>query len=199
MKTFGFIESVGYDRVPLFASKAPSNGIPQSLNNNALLGPIRDQGSISKCVSVALTDLVNFNLNGKYVSTDDFFYNNRSNRSVNGMSIIEAFDILHTKGLGGFKSKSYARVGNADALKIALVTNGVAIIALPVYNSSKTDFWNKGKTDELEGGHAVLIVGYNNKGFIIRNSWGKGYGDNGLSILPYNEFDSIMECWTLIE
>jgi hypothetical protein len=29
------------------------------------------------------------------------------------------------------------------------------------------------------GGHAVAIVGYTRTGFIVRNSWGTGWGDNG--------------------
>ncbi len=31
------------------------------------------------------------------------------------------------------------------------------------------------------GGHAVAIVGYYKDGFIIRNSWGTGWGDNGFA------------------
>jgi hypothetical protein len=35
-----------------------------------------------------------------------------------------------------------------------------------------------------KGGHAILCVGYlQNKGFIIKNSWGTGWGDNGCCIM----------------
>ena len=30
-------------------------------------------------------------------------------------------------------------------------------------------------------GHAVTIVGYTSDRFIIRNSWGEGWGDNGFA------------------
>lgn len=41
--------------------------------------------------------------------------------------------------------------------------------------------------DECLGGHAVLICGYDNDKscFIVRNSWGVGWGDKGYFYLPY--------------
>jgi C1A family cysteine protease len=48
------------------------------------------------------------------------------------------------------------------------------------------------------GGHCILIVGYNENGFIIRNSWGNLFGNKGYTLLPYNEFNSIFEAWTII-
>jgi C1A family cysteine protease len=37
------------------------------------------------------------------------------------------------------------------------------------------------------GGQAVLAVGYDdaNKRLIVRNSWGKGWGDEGYFYMPY--------------
>jgi len=44
------------------------------------------------------------------------------------------------------------------------------------------------KTDSILGGHAVLIVGYNNtkKQWIFRNSWGPSWGSKGYGFLPFN-------------
>jgi C1A family cysteine protease len=43
--------------------------------------------------------------------------------------------------------------------------------------------------EQLLGGHAVAVVGYNdnlNGGrFICRNSWGTGWGDRGYFYMPY--------------
>ena len=39
-----------------------------------------------------------------------------------------------------------------------------------------------------ESGHAVAICGYTSEGFIIQNSWGKGWGRGGFALLPYEDF-----------
>ncbi len=36
------------------------------------------------------------------------------------------------------------------------------------------------------GGHAVLAVGYETDRFIVRNSWGDGWGDKGYFRIPFN-------------
>ncbi|CAF1691420.1 unnamed protein product, partial [Adineta ricciae] len=40
----------------------------------------------------------------------------------------------------------------------------------------------------LHGRHAVLIVGYSNssQAFIVRNSWGENWGDQGYCYIPYD-------------
>ena len=42
--------------------------------------------------------------------------------------------------------------------------------------------------EEMQGGHAILCVGYDNakRVFIIRNSWGTSWGDKGYAYLPYD-------------
>ncbi|MEG0546378.1 MAG: C1 family peptidase [Oscillospiraceae bacterium] len=44
------------------------------------------------------------------------------------------------------------------------------------------------KKEQLLGGHAMLIVGYDDKiqSFIVMNSWGNSWGDNGYGYLPYD-------------
>ena len=94
------------------------------------------------------------------------------------------------------KVKSYAAIhfkegkneSNIYNLKSALVSNGPCYISLPIYNFSKT-FWKPRHHDEKEdGGHAVTIVGYNDEGFILRNSWGDDWADNGYATYPYTDF-----------
>lgn len=52
------------------------------------------------------------------------------------------------------------------------------------------------------GGHAVLAVGYNDAGkrFIVRNSWGKRLGHEGLFTMPYDylsDRDLSDDFWTI--
>jgi hypothetical protein len=47
-----------------------------------------------------------------------------------------------------------------------------------------------------DGGHAFAIVGYDRHGFLILNSWGPGWGDQGLATLTYRDWlDNAMDCW----
>ena len=47
----------------------------------------------------------------------------------------------------------------------------------------------KYKPDTAKGGHAVAIVGYTSDSFIVRNSWGTGWGDKGFAFAS-NEYVS---------
>lgn len=52
--------------------------------------------------------------------------------------------------------------------------------------------------DEIEGGHAFAIVGYNDKGFWVQNSWGERWGDNGTALWLYEDWQkNISDAWVL--
>jgi len=38
------------------------------------------------------------------------------------------------------------------------------------------------------GGHAFALVGYNERGFIVQNSWGTAWGACGFAVLPYDDW-----------
>jgi hypothetical protein len=40
----------------------------------------------------------------------------------------------------------------------------------------------------VRGGHAFGLVGYNDKGFIVQNSWGKDWGASGFAIMSYADW-----------
>lgn len=42
--------------------------------------------------------------------------------------------------------------------------------------------------EKITGGHAFALVGYNDTGFVIQNSWGVGWGLSGFAILPYDDW-----------
>jgi hypothetical protein len=50
--------------------------------------------------------------------------------------------------------------------------------------------------DKVNGGHAFAIVGYNDKGFWIQNSWSKAWGDNGVALWLYEDWvKNVMDAW----
>jgi len=58
------------------------------------------------------------------------------------------------------------------------------------------------KSEKLLGGHAVLVVGYDDtaKRFVVRNSWGAGWAMGGYFTIPYDYYtDSNLadDLWTV--
>jgi hypothetical protein len=46
------------------------------------------------------------------------------------------------------------------------------------------------------GGHAYALVGYNDIGFLVQNSWGTKWGKGGFATLPYDDWlDSAYDAW----
>ncbi|MGD2140875.1 MAG: C1 family peptidase [Burkholderiales bacterium] len=49
-----------------------------------------------------------------------------------------------------------------------------------------------------EGGHAFAIVGYNEEGFYVQNSWGPDWGGNGIAIWTYEDWmDNVSDAWVV--
>ena len=83
------------------------------------------------------------------------------------------------------KILSYFNVGtNLTNWKTWLATKGPILTRLDVDATWDAASDNAGNMDEYQpnttrGGHAVAIVGYRRDRFIVRNSWGTGWGDKG--------------------
>ena len=95
--------------------------------------------------------------------------------------------------------KSYARVNNLQSLKNSLVKNGPCLICFPVYNTGKHMWYKENDNDEMMGGHAMTVVGYNMDSFIIRNSWGESWGDKGYCYYPFKHWGMHWELWTTVD
>lgn len=185
-------------------------GLPNALSYVKHLPEVMNQGQNPTCVPCSLTSFINFKMNLKtgLNKTDNgidykSIYESRTNESDDGMTFKDAFHFLRHSGVstneGNIKIGRYAKIGSELQLKQAILINGPCFGALPVYNSARIDFWKKILGDEYEGGHAIAIVGYNDEGFIIRNSWGKSYGNDGYSVLSYDDFGKFLELWTVYE
>jgi C1A family cysteine protease len=91
--------------------------------------------------------------------------------------------------------KTYQRLGrDLDEFRESLAEGYPIIIGFSVFSSiygrnvKKTGVIPVPKAGEnLEGGHAVLVVGYDDtkRALIIRNSWGEDWGEEGYGYLPY--------------
>lgn len=185
--------------------------LPSELSYKNYLPTVIDQGNRPICVPCSISSFINWSINiedgivdrDNHVDYEDI-YTNRTNEDDNGMSFKDALHYIRhncTKIGDGCKNvlTKYAKVGSIIQLKQALLVNGPCIGGLPVYDTYRDDFWVKMSGDEFQGGHAIAIVGYNKDGFIIRNSWGIRYGDNGYSLLEMSDFKYFTEIWTMID
>lgn len=95
------------------------------------------------------------------------------------------------------KAIAYRRVNQTeDDLLHALASGYPIAFGIYVYDSLESDEVAASglvpmpdvNKEECLGGHAVLIVGYDRikRLFIIRNSWGSGWGENGYFYLPFD-------------
>jgi len=154
----------------------------------------------------------------------EFIYFHREYPAARGMHGRDVFRILHERGIPpesfhpyGRESKpgrkaykeakknrigGYAKVTTPDGLKQALYHYGACYMSLPCYNDS-AEFWRRKNGLSLPRshkgqrgvGHAVVVVGYNKYGFILRNSWGDNWNGDGHTILPYKDWSRVWECW----
>lgn len=93
------------------------------------------------------------------------------------------------------KVTGYQRCADFAAVKAALASGNPVVVGFDVYSSFETLTVAKTgqmpypnvNTEDLLGGHAVCLVGYNDntQKFIARNSWGTTWGDKGYFYMPY--------------
>jgi C1A family cysteine protease len=97
------------------------------------------------------------------------------------------------------QSLTYERIlrpANSVNDMLSCLASGYPFVSgIAVYESFETPKANSSgvipmpsKTESLLGGHAILIVGYDQKKqqFIFRNSWGTTWGDKGYGYIPFN-------------
>lgn len=109
------------------------------------------------------------------------------NRGTVDLDAVMAADAI-TRPLG-----AYFRVNHKDlvGMHAALAEVGILYATAHVHKG-----WQNVRTgdteirysDELIGGHAFAIVGYDRQGFWIQNSWGPDWGSGGLVRLSYSDW-----------
>lgn len=201
---------------------------PKTLDLRPKLTKIRNQGDQGSCAAQTASCMKEFqeymdnNITEHF--SPQFVYDNRTNVNIQGMTCRDVMKILYKKGCPleksypynsimkpenipdnvfdeakQFKIKNYARIESLEDLKKALAHNGPCLIAFPVYNYGMEMWKYKYSRQAMKGGHAMTVVGYNNDSFIIRNSWGTEWGDNGYCYYKFNDWGSHFDCWTTVD
>lgn len=116
---------------------------------------------------------------------------------------------LYTEALQN-KAISYQRVvQDANVMKGCLAQGYPFVAGFTVYESFESPEVAKtgivpmpAPSEQTVGGHAVLVVGYDDSQsmWLVRNSWGTGWGIGGYFWMPYAYFTNRMlssDFWTL--
>lgn len=97
-----------------------------------------------------------------------------------------------------YRIKSYFRISKKDLKNFLYTKKNFAIASIKWYNSYKIkNSVISFNTNDGFSYHAITIVGWCEKGWIIANSWGANWGNNGFFILPY-DYD-FSELWGTID
>jgi C1A family cysteine protease len=97
-------------------------------------------------------------------------------------------DIDHLKELAyPHRISAYFRIRNADELKTALMKFGVVVASMKVYDFHWLfkDVYTYNPTNDYTC-HCVFIYGWNEKGWLVQNSWGRIYGGDGRFVIPFD-------------
>ncbi len=130
-------------------------------------------------------------------------------------------EAFHYCFASNFQALNYTRIDSEGTgpqirkrLKRFLEAGLVAVFGFPVYDSISYDgdvpFPKKG--DSLEGGHAVLAVGFDDDymvageesgtgAVVFQNSWDIDWGVGGYGYIPYRYFDEALavDIWTVLK
>ena len=119
----------------------------------------------------------------------------------------QAFDDATTRKIAAFARVS--RQNGMAGIKTALASGYPIVFGFSVFDSfmspqvAKTGILNMPKrTERNQGGHAVLMVGYDDatQRVIVRNSWGPSWGQQGYFTMPYEyvvDTDLANDLWTI--
>ena len=104
---------------------------------------------------------------------------------------------------------SYQRLRTVDEMRACLAGGFPFVFGFTVYESFESQAVAKSGVvsmpqagERVVGGHAVLAVGYDDGGtrFIVRNSWGKNWGQQGYFTMPYDylaDWQLAGDFWTI--
>jgi C1A family cysteine protease len=103
--------------------------------------------------------------------------------------------------------ESYHRMYTLTEMLTCLAQGYPFVFGFAVYESFQSKQTKKSgrvvmpkKRERMLGGHAVLAVGYNQKEkrFLVRNSWGTGWGIRGYFTMPYAYLETLAaDFWTI--
>ena len=82
---------------------------------------------------------------------------------------------------------SYMKLKGETDIKTALVKYGYVIVSMPWHiDASLKNGVYYHKSAKRRGYHAVVIYGWDERGWLVQNSWGKNWGQDGRFVVPFD-------------
>ncbi len=97
---------------------------------------------------------------------------------------------------------NYYKVTTQTEIKTALMTTGAVVVYCPVYGDFTDDLKAEWRSS-YDYAHEVCLVGWDETGWIIRNSWGDSWGNKGNGHVDYKyayweEYNlSLLDFWAI--
>ena len=111
-----------------------------------------------------------------------------------------------------YKTLEVKHINNdIQSMKNCLINGFPFVVGIQIFSSFESQQVEKtgivpmpNENDEILGGHAVVCVGYKNatQQWIMKNSWGTDWGDNGYFYLPFDYLthpDLATELWVILK
>ena len=147
----------------------------------------------------------------KYGVCKDFLFPNDTTLSREEYNSTSGITPLAYEDADYRRIKSYASVGTSFAeLKQAIYQNKVVLLAIYVDENTYTDStgvvtWLESKIlplrppKRMDSGHAVVAMGYDKDYIYFQNSWGTGWGRNGIGYIGKDYEKYVYEAWTQVD
>lgn len=94
---------------------------------------------------------------------------------------------------------AYFRINSTEELKTALMKYGVVVVSMDMYKGEtlKNDVYTYPTKAKKRGAHCVFIYGWDERGWLVQNSWGKLYGWDGRFVIPFDF--KFIEMWGIAD
>lgn len=203
--------------------------IPESYTIHNTLS-IYDQGQMGSCTANAICAVLKHKKIGNMEPSRLFlYYNARDNKDIDeGSSIDVALNTLKTHGIckeslhnykKGLKKPGEKAYQNAlkhivercipvniskDSFRIIISSNHMIVFGFLVNKDFEDikagQILNYNPDLEKLGGHAVVCIGYNSNGLLVRNSYGSEWGDQGNFYMSweYLESGACSDAWIIL-
>jgi hypothetical protein len=184
----------------------------------------RNQNRRGTCAAFVGSTMIEYKTDADAYLSPEFLYHHRITKPAGGMYGRDIFHILMRQGCvpenlysyltkdnesippnaklydvaSKYKINGYARILTVLGLKVALLSNESAYLLLPAYHKGN-NFWIPNNTTDPSICHAITVMGYNETGFLFKNSWGEFWGNNGYGLINYEDWEKyLLECWVMV-